>query len=97
MSYAQIVEIVCAVLVLAVVLTVFGTRLAFWFVRRGTFGNAGGAMPRTLAPIALALLLSTNFLTIFSHGLFGLGSRFTGAVLIGLTALLMLHGVCRRC
>jgi hypothetical protein len=54
-------------------------------------------MPRTLAPIALALLLSANFLTIFSHGLFELGSRFTAAALVGLTALLMLQGARRRC
>jgi hypothetical protein len=49
-----------------------------------------------LAPIALALLLSDNFLTIFSHGLLGLGSRFTGATLVVLVMFLMLMGIRRR-
>jgi hypothetical protein len=53
-------------------------------------------MLKTLAAIALALLVSVNFLTIFSHGLFGLGSRFTGAALLVLTTLLVLQGACRR-
>jgi hypothetical protein len=41
MSAAEIVEIVCALLVLAVVFVAAGMRLAFWLVRRGNFRNGG--------------------------------------------------------
>jgi len=52
-------------------------------------------MAKILAPVALALLLSHNLLTIFSHGLLGLGSAFTGASLVALMALLTFEGARR--
>jgi hypothetical protein len=41
MSFAEVIEIVCALLVLAVVFTAAGMRLAFWLLRRGNYRNGG--------------------------------------------------------
>jgi hypothetical protein len=54
-------------------------------------------MRKIVSPVAFALLLSANFLTIVSHGLFGLGSGFTAVLLISLVALLLLAGARRLC
>jgi hypothetical protein len=49
-------------------------------------------MRRTADQVVFALLYSANVVMIFAHGLFGLGSLFTGAYLVSLTAFLILVG-----
>ena len=49
-------------------------------------------MRRTADQVVFALLYSANVVMIFAHGLFGLGSVFTGVYLASLTAFLILVG-----
>jgi hypothetical protein len=49
-------------------------------------------MQRTADQVVFALLYSANVVMIFAHGLFGLGSVFTGVYLASLTAFLILVG-----
>ena len=53
-------------------------------------------MRKIIIPIALALLLSANFLMILSHGLFGTGSLVTGGYLTVLLIVLTVGGWRRR-
>jgi len=41
MSAADVVMIVCSLLILAVAFTVVGIRIAVWFMNRGNFKNGG--------------------------------------------------------
>jgi hypothetical protein len=49
-------------------------------------------MRKIIIPVALALLLSANFLMILAHGLFNTGSFVTGGYLAALLMLLLLGG-----